>query len=273
MSRLAPVARRGRAQALICERATKAALATACRLDYRKIVIIAAGAGARSRRPDAFGAHELCGQSGEHVMSDALEMIRKHASSGASLREEFFGQNAENIRNAAFMAALALARGHKILLCGNGGSAADAQHVAGELVNRFLMDRPALPAIALTVDTSVLTAIGNDFHFDLIFRRQLEALGAAGDVLLAISTSGNSANVINAIQCAREKGIAVIGLTGRKGGAMADMCDVLINAASESTPLIQEMHLACEHIFCALIDYYLFENVAELRPYLPKPED
>ena len=134
------------------------------------------------------------------MKDSALEIIARHAQDGARLREEFFRAQASDLREAALRAALCLAGGGKILLCGNGGSAADAQHLAAEFVNRFLMDRPALPALALSTDTSALTAIGNDLDFSQIFARQVEALGRKGDLLVGISTSGNSANVLAALQ-------------------------------------------------------------------------
>ncbi len=198
----------------------------------------------------------------------ASDIIKDHSTEGCSLRERFFTEKAELVDKAAFMIAVALAKQGKLLLCGNGGSAADAQHVAGEFVNRFIMNRPPLPAIALSTDTSVLTAIGNDFGYDLVFSKQVQALGCPGDVLLAISTSGNSGNVLKAIAAAREKGMQVIGLTGGKGGAMATLCDLLINVDHPSTPLVQEVHLAVEHLICLLCDHYLFENVQAMREYL-----
>lgn len=150
----------------------------------------------------------------------------------------------------------------KLLIAGNGGSAADAQHFAGELVSRFLFDRPALSAIALTTDSSILTAIGNDYGYEDVFARQIQAHGRSGDVFIAISTSGNSANILKAIQTAKAIGLVVIGLTGRSGGKMKDMCDVCLCAPSESTPRIQECHLFFEHILCACIEESLF---GELR--------
>jgi D-sedoheptulose 7-phosphate isomerase len=150
----------------------------------------------------------------------------------------------------------------KILIAGNGGSAADAQHFAGELVSRFLFDRPALSAIALTTDSSILTAIGNDYGYEDVFARQIQAHGRSGDVFIAISTSGNSANILKAIQTAKAIGLVVIGLTGRSGGKMKDMCDVCLCAPSDSTPRIQECHLFFEHTLCACIEESLF---GELR--------
>lgn len=201
----------------------------------------------------------------ENLMNDsALQTIAEYAREGASLRQDFLGQQAENIRKAAFQAAVCLAGGGKILLCGNGGSAADAQHLAAEFVNRFLIDRPALPAIALTTDTSALTAIGNDLHFNQVFSRQVEALGRKGDFFVGISTSGNSPNVIAAMQAARKAGMFVLGLTGLGGGAMSGLCDILLAVSSQRTPLVQEMHITAGHLICQLADHYLFENVTAL---------
>lgn len=205
-------------------------------------------------------------------MSDPLAIIKDHASQGAILRERFFQHEAETIDKAAFAVSLAVASGHKLLICGNGGSAADAQHMAAEFVNRFLIERPGLPAIALSTDTSAITAIGNDRSFELIFARQIEALGAPGDVLLAISTSGSSANVTAAIAAAKEKGMLVVGLTGATG-AMAALCDHLIAVPDRHTPLIQEIHLAVEHLLCRLVDWYLFENPDKITEALTTDQD
>jgi D-sedoheptulose 7-phosphate isomerase len=149
----------------------------------------------------------------------------------------------------------------KILIAGNGGSAADAQHFAGELVSRFYFDRPALAAIALSTDTSILTAIGNDYGFEDVFARQIQALGQKGDVFIAISTSGNSSNILKAIEQAKLKGLTVIGLTGRTGGKMKAMCDICLCAPSDSTPRIQECHLLIEHSLCACIEEKLFGHL------------
>jgi D-sedoheptulose 7-phosphate isomerase len=148
--------------------------------------------------------------------------------------------------------------GGKILVAGNGGSAADAQHFAGELVSRFYFDRPPLAAIALTTDSSILTAIGNDYGFEDVFARQVQALGRKGDVFIAISTSGNSPNILKAIEAAKSIGLVVIGLTGRTGGKMKALCDVCLCAPSDSTPRIQECHLVIEHSLCACIEESLF---------------
>ena len=148
--------------------------------------------------------------------------------------------------------------GNKVLVAGNGGSAADAQHFAGELVSRFYFDRPPLRAIALTTDTSVLTAIGNDYGYDDIFARQIRAHGDAGDIFLAITTSGNSANILKAIAACKEMGITVIGLTGELGGKIKGLCDLCICVPSQSTPRIQECHLIIEHAICAYVESELF---------------
>lgn len=200
------------------------------------------------------------------ALPSAAEIIADHAAAGVDARKRFFAQGSEETRQAALTLARCLASGHKILLCGNGGSAADCQHVAGEFVNRFLFERPGLPAIALTVDTSTLTAIGNDRAFDAVFSRQVEALGRPGDCLVAISTSGNSANILAAIAVARQKKMTVIGLAGAGGGKMSGHCDWLLAVPNSATPIIQETHLAIEHLLCRLVDYYLFENPAELAP-------
>lgn len=151
----------------------------------------------------------------------------------------------------------------KILIAGNGGSAADAQHFAGELVSRFYFDRPPLAAIALTTDSSILTAIGNDYGYEDVFARQVQALGRSGDVFIAISTSGNSPNILKAIVAAKSIGLVVIGLTGRSGGKMKALCDICLCAPSDSTPRIQECHLVIEHSLCACIEEQLFGHLRE----------
>ncbi|HDM69967.1 MAG TPA: D-sedoheptulose 7-phosphate isomerase [Thermotogales bacterium] len=148
----------------------------------------------------------------------------------------------------------ALKRGRKILLCGNGGSAADAQHFAAELVGKFRKIRKALSAVSLTVNTSILTSIGNDFSFDDVFKRQVEAIGKKGDILIAISTSGNSKNVIEAVEQAKKMDIFTIGFTGKDGGKLAEICDLVVKVPSSSTPRIQEMHITLFHAICGIVE-------------------
>jgi D-sedoheptulose 7-phosphate isomerase len=182
-----------------------------------------------------------------------------------------FQETSENLRSMmrddALLAAIAqvvgacvqaLRGGRKILFAGNGGSAADAQHLAAELVSRFSYDRPGLAAFALTTDTSVLTAIGNDYGYERLFARQLEAVGAAGDVFFGISTSGRSPNVLSALDTGRAQGLVTIGMTGRNGGQMPGRCDYLLRVPSDSTPRIQEGHIAIGHAICQIIEAQVF---------------
>ena len=162
------------------------------------------------------------------------------------------------LRQTAEAAIQAYRNGHKLLLAGNGGSAGDAQHIAGEMVNRLRFDRPALPAVALSTDTSVLTAIGNDISFEQVFARQVEALGMAGDMFIGISTSGKSPNIMRALQACEKKGIIRVGFTGQGGGEMAPYCDYCLAVPSRETPRIQESHILIAHIFCALVEEDLF---------------
>lgn len=164
---------------------------------------------------------------------------------------------------AAALACIAtLNNGGKILLAGNGGSAADAQHIAGEFVSRFAFDRPGLPAIALTTDTSILTAIGNDYGYEKLFARQVQAHSQKGDVLIAYSTSGKSPNVIAALQEARQRGVVCIGMTGNRGGPMQALCDHYLDVPSADTPKIQEGHAVLGHILCGLVERALFKAPA-----------
>jgi D-sedoheptulose 7-phosphate isomerase len=152
----------------------------------------------------------------------------------------------------------ALRRGNKLLFAGNGGSAADAQHMAGEFVSRFEFDRPGLAAIALTTDTSILTAIGNDYGYERLFARQIQALGRPGDVLIAYSTSGSSPNILRALEVSREQGLVTVGMTGNRGGPMPALCDHLLAVPSPDTPKIQEGHLVLGHILCGLVERAMF---------------
>ena len=152
-----------------------------------------------------------------------------------------------------------LQQGGKILLAGNGGSAADAQHIAGEFVSRFAFDRPGLPAIALTTDSSILTAIGNDYGYEKLFTRQVQAHGNKGDIFIGYSTSGKSPNVLRAFVEARERGLICIGFTGNRGGAMLELCDHVLAVPSSDTPKIQEGHLVLGHILCGLVERAIFK--------------
>jgi D-sedoheptulose 7-phosphate isomerase len=157
--------------------------------------------------------------------------------------------------------ANAIGNGCKLLLAGNGGSAADAQHLAGEMLSRLNYDRAPAAALALTTDTSVLTAIGNDYGYDRLFERQILGLGCPGDVFMAISTSGRSPNILRAIDAAREKRIVTVGFTGRTGGEMPLRCDLCLRAPSDSTPLIQQIHITAGHIICGLVEERLFPRL------------
>src|SRR5215467_3998143 len=177
---------------------------------------------------------------------------------GAELRMKISRENGQIIVEAAVLIARCLQSGNKLLLFGNGGSAADAQHLAAEFVGRFAMERAGLPAIALTTDSSILTAVGNDYGFEQIFARQIQALGRPGDVAVAISTSGNSANVLEGVKEARKRNLKTIGLSGKDGGALAQQADVAITIPSTSTARIQECHIAIGHLFCELVETELF---------------
>ena len=166
----------------------------------------------------------------------------------------------------AELVASRLSDGGQALFCGNGGSAADAAHLAAELVGRFLFDRPALPAICLSDNASAVTCISNDYAFDEVFARQVRAHGRAGDVLLALSTSGNSPNVVRAVEAARDLGLDTVGFTGSSGGALAERCDHVLRAPSDETPRIQEVHMLVGHTICELVEARLFGSAGELRP-------
>ncbi len=191
---------------------------------------------------------------------DLISRISKHFDDSAQTKLQTKGALAQPIANGAQALVDCLMQDKKILACGNGGSAADAQHFAAELVNRFEIERPGLPAIALTTDSSVLTSIANDYNYNLIFSKQVRALGMAGDMLLAISTSGNSPNVVEAIHAAHDCDMRVIALTGRDGGAMGSVLgpkDIHICVQSNSTARIQEVHLLVLHCLCDAIDHML----------------
>jgi D-sedoheptulose 7-phosphate isomerase len=164
-----------------------------------------------------------------------------------------------SVERAARACIHCLQNGGKILLAGNGGSAADAQHIAGEFVSRFAFDRPGLPAIALTTDTSILTAIGNDYGYERLFARQVQALGQPGDILIAYTTSGKSPNILRALEEAQARKVVSIGFTGNRGGPMRELCDHLFEVPSADTPKIQEGHLVLGHILCGLVERAIFK--------------
>lgn len=188
------------------------------------------------------------------------KIIQKALRESISAKEGFIRENTSKLILFAEKIALALTGDRKLLLCGNGGSAADAQHIAAEFVNRYELERPPLPALALTTDTSILTSIGNDYSFEEAFSKQVKALGMEGDVLLALSTSGNSANVLMAVKAAKTQGIFTAGLTGGDGGKLADLAEMSLVVKTHVTARIQETHILAGHIICELVDYILFQQ-------------
>ncbi len=188
-----------------------------------------------------------------------IDIVAKSFTESLKTKERFFNKkNSALLVEAAGAIVGSFKSGGKLLIVGNGGSAADAQHLAAEFVNRFEIERPPLPALALTTDTSNITSIGNDYSFDQVFSKQVRALGRGKDILLAISTSGESQNVLKAAETARGMGIKVIALTGKGGGALAQKADMLINVDSKTTARIQEVHITICHILCELVDHMLF---------------
>jgi len=180
--------------------------------------------------------------------------IQDIAARSIAVKQHFFAERAESVLAVGKVLSACLQAGGKILVFGNGGSAADAQHLAGELVGRYLVDRRALPAIALVTDPSILTAVGNDLGYDAVFRRQVEAHGRPGDVAIGISTSGRSRNVLSAIEWARANGLVTVGLTGGGGGPLAGLVDHLIDVPSTETPRIQEVHGLVVHLLCQIVE-------------------
>jgi D-sedoheptulose 7-phosphate isomerase len=193
-------------------------------------------------------------------MEDHIIKIFKESS---QLKEVFINENLVGIVKVIEVITEILTGGNKILLFGNGGSAADSQHLAAEFVNRFVIERPPLPAIALSTDTSVITSIGNDYDFSEIFAKQIRAIGKPGDVAWGMSTSGDSSNVVKALETAKKLGLITIGFTGRDGGNILKIVDYSLNVSSNSVPRIQEVHITAGHVICEMVDYKLFQ----------KPED
>ncbi|EEU6929391.1 D-sedoheptulose 7-phosphate isomerase [Campylobacter jejuni] len=193
-------------------------------------------------------------------MENLNSYIKEHFQESILVKEQILKD--ENlitlIKNASLEVIKAYKNGNKTLLAGNGGSAADAQHIAGEFVSRFYFDRPGIASIALTTDTSILTAIGNDYGYENLFARQVQAQGVKGDIFIGISTSGNSKNILKALDLCKQKGIISIGLSGASGGAMNELCDYCIKVPSTCTPRIQEAHILIGHIICAITEEELF---------------
>lgn len=196
---------------------------------------------------------------------DMRDKVRQHFHDSAQVKTHAVEAIDDHIVQAGNLMVQSLLEGHKILSCGNGGSAADAQHFSSELLNRYLMERPSLPAIALTTDASTITSIANDYSYEEVFAKQIRALGQEGDILLAISTSGNSANVVQAIEAAHMRAMQVVALTGKDGGKVAlalQANDVEVRVPSDVTARIQEVHLLTIHCLCELIDTQLFGDNA-----------
>jgi D-sedoheptulose 7-phosphate isomerase len=195
------------------------------------------------------------------------EIIKNSLYDSVKVKEDFVNNNISEIILIAEKIVVAFTNDRKLMLCGNGGSAADAQHIAAEFIGRFELERPPLPAIALTTDTSVITCIGNDYSFNDIFSKQVKAIGIEEDILIAISTSGNSPNIICAVEAAKDMGIYVVGLAGNDGGKLKDLSDSCLVVNSNSTARIQESHILAGHIICRLVDYLLFQK------HIPKDQE
>lgn len=189
-----------------------------------------------------------------------LNYVKGELQASVAVKQAVLGNGAlvQLIADSAQLIIRAYQAGHKLLIAGNGGSAADAQHIAAEFVGQFNFDRPGLPALALTTDSSVMTSVSNDYGYENVFRRQVEVHGAAGDVFLGISTSGNSANVLEAVQAAQSLGLVTIGLTGQAGGKLHDLCDYCICVPSNDTPRVQEAHMLIGHTLCAMAELAIF---------------
>jgi D-sedoheptulose 7-phosphate isomerase len=188
------------------------------------------------------------------------EYIKNQVEKSIEVKQQFLNDNElmSLIKEVSFKIVESYKNGNKTLIAGNGGSAADAQHIAGEFVSKFYFDRPGLASLALTTDTSIITAIGNDYGYEKLFSRQVQANGVKGDIFIGISTSGNSANIIEALKECKEKGIISVGFTGQNGGKMAELCDFCIKVPSHETPRVQEVHILVGHIICAVVEEAIF---------------
>jgi D-sedoheptulose 7-phosphate isomerase len=195
-------------------------------------------------------------------MEDMKTIVDRSFEESIEAKRRCMEQNQESLIRAATMIVDAFNNENKLMLFGNGGSAADAQHIAAEFVNRFMIERPPLPAMALTTDTSILTSVGNDYTFDDVFSKQIKALGMEGDVAWGMSTSGNSVNVVEALIVARERGLRTISMTGANTGKMAEVAQVLLRVDAENAARIQECHITMSHIICELVDYQLFQRLS-----------
>lgn len=196
-------------------------------------------------------------------MHDIEDIILRTFKESCHLKEVFVNENVIRIVKIVDVITDALKEGKKILLFGNGGSAADAQHLAAEFINRFIIERPPLPAIALSTDTSVITSISNDYDYSDVFAKQIRALGHPGDVAWGITTSGSSPNVIRAFEAAKKLGMITVALTGKDGGSAEKVADYILNVSSNSVPRIQEVHITVGHVICQMIDYKLFQKPGE----------
>lgn len=200
---------------------------------------------------------------GKYTRNMNMAVIKEEIAQSIATKQAILDDNVilSLIEKAATVLTDAYKNGHSALLAGNGGSAADAQHLAGELVNKFNFDRPGIPAHSLSTDTSVMTAIGNDIGYKYLFSRQLQAQGSKGDVFIGISTSGNSENIIEALKVCKDKGIISIGLTGQGPSQMNELCDICINVPSKKTPRIQESHILIGHVICSIVEENLFGDL------------
>jgi len=195
-------------------------------------------------------------------MEDMKTIVDRSFEESIEAKRRCMEQNQESLIRAATIIVDAFNNENKLMLFGNGGSAADAQHIAAEFVNRFMIERPPLPAMALTTDTSILTSVGNDYTFDDVFSKQIKALGMEGDVAWGMSTSGDSVNVVEALIVARERGLRTIGMIGANTGKMAEVAQVLLRVDAENAARIQECHITMAHIICELVDYQLFQRLS-----------
>lgn len=187
-------------------------------------------------------------------------IIAKAVKESLRVKEDFIKKNTSKLIYLAEYISKTFKNDRKIMLCGNGGSAADAQHIAAEFVNRFQLERQPLPALALTTDTSIITSVANDYGYEEVFSKQIAALGVEGDILLAFSTSGKSANILSAIRTAKERGLYAVGFIGGDGGEMLTLVDLALVVESNQTPRVQEAHILAGHLICELVDYILFQK-------------